>query len=541
MHDRICQELLLEYGNKRQRHLPKIGFRINAKDKKEGYSCTQKGNEIFLEAHHENAALYAMQNLVDNCLSGHWRDSFGVTVPAVDLRILWLGSDCQVPLEAGMSLHIPAWLCEKECEEKVEWISRRTLELGFNTLLFGSLDSKAQHAIKEIANVEFLSLFRKYGLKVILKPYFDFQELPRSPFDPEYSKFIRKAIRENFSITSQADYFFWESQAWDDSCQDHPMTREATQGDIVKEEIQLIEKSLVNTSDLIFFFPAKDENESKQQALLLNDVITEAQEKTYFAFSSVAGPIMADHLSPHAAWQVAKQSLPRALPKLIPIFNLGSVNQGENLWPVLPFPAIDRHILTLNSTFSGVIGMVNKMPKKGALLDCSLSVAGNAIWEKKTTASSAEKWFAANRPELEYQAHSEILKEIQDIHLKLSLLCSVSNSKIRSAAFNEYCRSLAESLLAQLKWLQARFALNQKKEHKKLSLQDYFQHFSIDAKRLVSHILQSCNINLLHLRHDDDLQGGIWTHKDKKHLLDKPHAGEPHSVPARIIEEAIFF
>lgn len=541
------EELLQKYSRMKGKRNPKIVCRTKEISGSEGYACHYSGGEITLEAESSLAAVYGLNRLITGVASSHWPECIGEWSPRFPLRPLWIGCDADVSV--GVSL--PRFLStEKKSKGQIEAFCRRVIDLGYNSILIGRREESEHPETTKISYIdftEFLSVLREYGLKTICKPNFIGQMQIKCPLDLSYQDFIKKRLNEFLESIPPIDYLFFESQSWHPECLQHPLSREATQADLVRAEITAIESALQKKAvGLIYFLPAHDSIIAKQQAELIPDLCDDVSAKTIIAFPSVAGPLHADHLPPHPLWNTLRKRFEVSATQFLPIVNIGSVKQGEGLWPALSLDCVEKYINSCQRhSFAGVIALVNRLPSEKGLLDCSLWVASQAMWTINSPMELAETWFIANRPDLKFSQFSDALMEARDLVVKLSWLRSLQHGeKQNNADFHEECRVVSESLLARLKWLQIRFDREEKKRIVKEQLPsfyDYFSHFIVDARRLVSQTAQACNVSIMNLRKDEDNTEGFWTQRDRRFMLDAVHRGEPGSRMAQIHDESCLF
>lgn len=468
----------------------------------ETYRCRQTGGEIILEAESPLAAVYGINHLSVGIAGGHSAECMGEWKPRFALRPLWVKT---VPSDS-------------------QAFCQRILELGYNSVLFD--DDKI--------NPPLLEALRNYGLKSILKP-----QLPKNfsgcPLDKKYAGQLQLFLKEFLKKYPKIDFLFWESLCWEPNCQDHPAAIEATQADLVKAEIALIEESLGAVS-LIYYIPAINQVTAQQQTPWLLQLGNEITKTTIIAFPAVAGSLHDDHMPAHPLWQTLRKTQHAITTPLMPIINIGSINQGEGLWPSIPLDLIDKYLAQCHRhNFVGAIGLVNSLPSPRAFLSCALWTASQAMWKDRPASQLAHTWFLSHRPDIDYLQLSDPFAEVRNCVTQLSYLRSLPHEeKQRNAEFQEKCRAIAENISARLKWLQLRFG--QAKAKNRPSCSDYFTHFAVDARRIIANTLNACNVSIIHLRKEEETQEGFWTNKDQRHMLQIPQRGE--GVMASIYDEA---
>lgn len=545
----ISDELLEQYARQKNRRDPKIVCRIKDRKNSESYSCSISGGQITLDASSNLAAVYGVNRLLTGIGSGHLAECAGEWHPRFPLRPLWIGCDVQVSLNPAVSIALPQFLCqEKTSQDQLRGFCRRVIEMGFNSILFGSMENSnvpswAQVSLFEVKN--FCSIMHEYGLKLIFAPQLEYDK-SHCPLDVDYASFLEKRMQEFVQLLPDADYVFWTSQCWLQDCLQNPLAREATQADLVRAEILIIEKALQEKIPLIHFLPSSDLKIAKQQAEWLPALCDDVSKTTILSFSAVAGHFCADHLPPHPLWQTLRMQRGISATPLMPIVNIGSIKHGEGLWPALTFDLAEKFIDACDShCFAGVIGLVNKLPAKGSLLDCSLWISAQAMWKKNSTDALGHTWFLASRPELNYLELADSFRDMRDIVVKLSWLRSFQfEEKQRNTESNEECRAMAESLAARLKLLQVRFEKEDRKRTTKAprpSINDYFIPFAADVRSLIAQATQACNVSIPNLRKAEDNNEGFWTQKERRTMLETAQRGLPGSRMSQIFEENRLF
>ncbi len=519
----IIQELLKNYQEiQRLKRWPKINVRIHEDFKDEGFTATYSGGQIDFQAQNYHSAIFGLSQLIMSVKSNHFADYLGTKHPLFFLRPLWVGCDSFIQLNSQIKIGIPRFLCDDTISEanlidKTEFFCKNVLKLGYNAILFGcqeytksDLSNLPLNSFKQVC-----SLLNKYGIKTILKVDLPLSDIKRYPFNPSY----RKALVDFFSKlreeVQQFEYIFWESGCYHPDFTNYPNSDDYLHSEIVKEELNLIESSLTPESNLIFYLPSKSWELAKSQAQWIPKLCDDVLKKdTVIAFSSNYGDYTSDHLSAHPIWHNLRLSEDSSSTHLMPILNIGSLRQGEGLWPILNYDLVESYVSRcFRHNFAGVMGVLNSLPTERGLLHCNLWTLSSYIWHRKSPGLLVETWFGANRPDFEYSKYAVVLSDIRKISVELSLLRSLINERDRDALSTEECRYLAENLLARLNQIQMKFNNEKKPLVKKeyLNLSDYFIYFARDSRRYIHHCLQCFNISLPNVLIGDNHQESLWT------------------------------
>lgn len=525
--DLYCREILQEYHANKAKGHPDLNYRIKEGKVGEAFSCHYASGEVCLEATSPVAAMYGLSHLTLAIASGHYAEFLGEWRPRFALRPLWIGCDVDVALTSRVGISVPFWMRHEviqqhEARPALDAFCRRVIHLGYNSVIIGSRQGNVI-AVPEDPFFDLEALCRychEYGLKVILKPSSTVaaghKELGRCALNSDYVEAVNLLLSDLINQVPSVDYIFWEGEFLHNDCMQHLSAYDATQQDLAEAEITMLEAALQKTAiSLIYFIPVFDEASAKQQTAWLPSSCDRVGLRTILAFSAVAGDFYADHLLPHPLWEVLRQSPDVSATPFLPIVNIGAVQQGEGLWPSLTLDLIEKYFTRCSRHhFAGIICLVNQVPHPGAFLECSLWVAAQILWKERPAALVAETWFRARRPEIDFPAFAEALREMRQLVVDLSLLRSLHNEKHCDHLSSEDCRIMANSSLARLKYLQIFFEKKEKKRLRsadKLSYDDYFSYFSHDAQRIIMHFLQRFNVSMLHQKNEEVQQEGFWT------------------------------
>jgi len=487
----------------------------------------------------------------------------GEKKPRFDLRPLWIRGECEVALTSNVTVTVPQFMVSDKkqpiAHRDLELFCERLLELGYNSILLGHRKGTFVSTISSSeATIDFdaiCSVFHDYQIKVILKAQIYFspaqRQFVRSALDPTYHAFIQSTLQTLIKSVPHIDYLFWEGDPTQHTFARNTPAFEATGFERLCAEVKLVEESL-NGLPLIYFLPTTDRQQATQHATWLADLCDEAGQTTVLAYSALAGDPWLDHLSTHPFWQVLQNKSAVSYTPLMPILNIGGVSQGEGLWPVLTMDLLEDYISRCtHHCFAGAISLVNHLPASGTFLDCNLWVTSQVLWRECSALISTETWFSTFRPDLDFNQLLPVLRKVREIAIELSFLRALKNEGHRDLISSEECRLIAESLLANLKYLQLRLtrdagvALKKERPH----FFDYFTCFVRDARRIIGHFLQCFNQSLPEaLLGKDDVQEGFWTappkgaflgktSDGKLAFLDVPQRGNAGSVMAQIFDE----
>lgn len=440
----------------------------------ESYHSSYAGGTVKLQATGASASVFAVRELMIGKKSGHTAEYLGDFQPRFSLRPLWMSCDCEVDVN-GVKIYLPHYLVEDP--HKVHLMCCRLLELGYNALVFGGSGKKSgstdlEHLFQEI---------RQYGIKIILKC----EDIPgHLPFD----------------------YLLKESKDFENKSKN-------TQLEKIVREVKKIESL---GSPLIFYLDARTESEAQRQSRWMSELCDEMGVESLLAFPSVVEGKL------HPFWEVLRVSPDVSSTPLLPVVNMGNVGCGDGLWPSLNlrllnkvFGHMQRHV------FAGVIGVINQLPKREGLLDCTLWAAAQFLWKRQRIEQAVETWFLAHHPEMEYSKYFEVIDDlVHEIHAL----------KRMGERTSEESKVIAESLIARLKEIQVKLEVEERKRLKKtgISLHDYFVYFERDARRLILQFLQKHHVALASLLNNDDAGEGFWTSGGKGGkvtVLEEPSKG----------------
>jgi hypothetical protein len=267
------------------------------------------------------------------------------------------------------------------------------------------------------------------------------------------------------------------------------------------------------------------------------------------AFSANAGDPCDDFLPQHPLWEKIRTAKYSCCMNLLPIVNIGLVNQGEGLWPILSLDKISLYLERCKpGRFSGAVIVTSHTPREDAILSCSLWTASQVLWGNGEGGLLAETWFKAYRPDLyQHPGWQTLLREMREVAINIGLLRSLLKEKRGDIAKEEF-RILTDSILSRLKCLFAKINNLKSNGSERPNLKEYFSYFYRDARRLILRFLQHYQMPLLGVLDGDDMKPSFWTEISNANsqgitsgvnvvLLEEPRKGDPQSQMTKIYEE----
>lgn len=446
----------------------------------------------------------------------HVNTSIANIRPKFPLRPVWIGCHDSYALNELVGVHLPEYFFGDEGLQRIEECCRRLVELGFNAIILGS--RKALFTEKPLEKVESLSrlvsIFHEHGLKVIIKADIYLPaDVSHCPYDTDFQCFIRSSLQFFSQEDCKIDGLFWESAFLYQDYHRHKSGVDATQAEKVSLEIKLIEGVLGKKIPLFYYLPTSDFAMAERQGCWFKDVCDEVLSTTTLVFSYVSGQPWQDYEPIHPFWNLLRSFEDSIGTRLMPILNVGDIDQGKGFWPNVAADLIGDCLSRCTThPFSGVISLVEQIPKSKALLECSLWAAAQSQSHQTPPQIFVESWFAKVRPDLNYLRYSEALLQTRKIIIQIGLIRSLTHESNRDKITQGECRLIAESLLAQLKYLQHLFDKEKTVPSRvSPSLKDYFTFFVRDARRIILHFLQCYNVSMPQILSSDDFNEGIWT------------------------------
>lgn len=491
----FVQEIAQRYVENQTAKQPRLQLKIKESEQ-EHYSYFYAGGTVELHAHSLQAAVYGLSHLEIGVQSGHLSELLGEWKPRFPLRPLWIKSS------------IP--------EEYYPRLCRRLLSLGYNSVILTSKEGVV--SLKKLCDC-----MHAYGLKLFIKP----------------NSCSKKSLSELFQDLPKLDGIFYQAEGCHSELIDLSCSQEATRRELMLEEMQLLRKAIPSAAELIYYLPAADSIEAAEQSLWLPRALPHVTENTILAFSAVSGNPTADHLPSHPLWEKLRGMPTLSSPALMPIINIGAVDQGEGLWPTLTFDLLERFAaLCQRHHFAGLIGLVHSLPAEGSLLDCCLWVGAQIQWKERSIQPVASSWFAARRPDLDFLTNANALKELREVAINLSLL-RAHYLKQTDQISREQCRCLIERLWVQVKGLELRFDSSKGSSNARPNWSDYYIFFARDARRLILFFIRHLQLSLPNLGRFEESGSGFWTsfQPSAPFFLDVPFSGDPGSLMSMIHKE----
>lgn len=527
--------------------IPKIQWSTIREDSSDKITSSYAKGTVSISASNFSNAIFGLNRMRIGIASGHLPEYIGEMVPRFPLRPLWVGCDVKVFLNPLMESAIPSYAIDRS---KLEKLCERTVELGYNAILFGRREGMSIVSGEAIQTdwKAICTCLHEYGLKIIVKAsIIDQINEVHSPANKKFKKIVQNSIIEFRDAVQGIDFLFWESELLHPHYCQCKEADESTLKELVFMEMQSIEEALGNKTALIFYVPAPNLLTASIHSQWLSELTHEAAGKTIIAFSSFAGDPVHDHAPLHPFWDQLRTHMHSSSTALLPLVNIGGVKQGEGLWPSLSLDLLDAILnRTERHSFAGVISLVNFLPPPGGLLDCVLWITSEMLWRKRDAFLLAETWFSAYHPEWNFPAFAEDFKSIRQIAIHLSRLRSLNLELGRDAISSEEGKALSETLLATLKALEIKCG-KIKKNSDAPSFYEYFMHFARDARRIILYFLQCLNISIPNVLNQEDLQESFWTQFSQSggqgirsgtvSFLDLPNQGNPGSRMSLIFAE----
>ncbi len=418
------------------------------------------------------------------------------------LRSLWLKCDFAVPLTDQVGIPIPKNLVETTEEslhlliEKLQDSKHNAVMLGFRSRGEGEEENFASidNGIEKIREVE--KKMKEKGIKLILKPHFHGGAIP-CPVDPNFEATIKKKMAL-FTAAVNPDYIFWESGLWDRGYFAHAAADDLLLADLVVQEMKSVETVLKKGSSLIFFVPGGDRKKVSKTTKILQVLCESAGNKTAISFPAVGGAEYADYLPPHPFWGMLKEKERISSTPLLPVMNIGGIEQGEGMWPSLPFDLFEKYYCRLHELpFKGSIGLINQLPVARGFLDLNLWTGSHCQLSGKPPRLLIEEWFGRYRTDVDYSAFQDDLWRLRMMILDFSSLLEVVESNERGEKTNEEIRLFLENLVSQAKYWDCYLA----KMEKSQKIEDSFLGtplltFLRDLRRLLPDIAQKLGVSL---------------------------------------------
>lgn len=435
------------------------------KEKTDGYELEKKGSLVTLKANNPPSLACA--------LAYYQKAPFkvGKALDPYPLRCLWV-KDKIVDLDKA---------------------AKRILELGYNHLLLEGLVDPA-----------WIDQLAAWGLKVIVKPVFPFDEQEGCPVDPSFKE---KLVSQLHAYQKYPQLYF-ESMSSKPVFLHHPKARDFLFLDLVMEELKLVEHL---TPKLIYATPKLKPSQAKKLEL-------ETGKNTLLS-----------------SWHDDETDME----SILPLVNGGLMKMGGGLWPVLNREALSSALEKMGSKL-GMIAVTQQLPGYGGFLDANLWSLGHALIRKEPLNVLVEEWFQATKPLL---YHREVFRRLEHLTNDLIWMTRFNSEMSRDKISNEESKALGAKCLSELNLLEEKVSP---------ALYPLFQIFSKDARRILLHFSQCLNITLPNVLREQDEGPAFFTEifttpgegirsSAKVVLKDKPNADKLEGVMAEVYRENFLF
>lgn len=448
-------------------------------NKEESFDARYDGGVVTLNAENSLAAAFGISQIITGVLSGHLSECLGTQKPKFVLR--------------------PLWLSQQET-----FSPRRLIELGYNALVISA-------EIPEAEQISLKNLCSDHGIKWILAFESKSHGTPSTcPLDPAFSEYYQNLGKTKLFIPP--DYVLWESRLSLKGFHRYSAAEECTTLDLLKAELAFAEQLIPKKSKLIYYLPVVKGLSLEKQAIWFKELIFSTKSQTCFSFSAYSGDPIDDHQKLHPFWTYLRKAIDPIEIDLLPIMNAGMIETGEGLWPTIAYEVIDEVFPRMERhRFIGAITKAKKIPQGRGFLDCSLWMAGQAMWKSASSNQLLETWLRA------YYPKESILECMRGV-----ILARRISQEIRRMSGHEEIRGMAEALFLQLKQLP------------KTVLQDYFTYFKRDARRLIFLELHKMNFPSTSYQESEDQEESFWTTGSKHFnegfkisVNEKPNSANP--------------
>jgi hypothetical protein len=549
-----CRDLAAVLADEYLQHartsrLPHLTLHEERQSLYEGFTAVCAGGELTISGT-ARSQIYGMSTLEVATKAGHLAEFLGERQPLFALRPLWLQASTEVMITEQVSLFLPDFLLANDSHFILPRFCRRLLERGFNSIVLGSqcgaFSSKA--ATRQLDLIPIFEELHAHGIQIIIKPTFylstEGKRCPKCPYDKKFGKMLHSACHTLWEELPLGDYLFWESMVQFSNYRHHPHAQEATEAEIVLREVQLLEQC-AEDKGLIFYVPTPDPIVAERQAPWLAQLPDDMGSKTILAFAAVAGPPSADHQLHHPLWDQLRIAPDQSATGIMPIINIGLVQQGEGLWPSANFDLVDRFVKRCRRHhFAGILGLCNHLPCSGSLLDCMLWVASQSLWCDMPTELLADTWMRAYLPRGGLHSLSALLDLGRQVSLQMSALHAMTCQPQMAALSLEEGQLHADSLMVAVRCLQnctAKYLKEAPLSPWGEQMQISVKFFTSDVQRLLDNFLQYFNLPNFNLFNREEIGDSFWVHPSHKSL--PPHAWlapVPHrSIPGSTAEDLL--
>jgi hypothetical protein len=236
----------------------------------------------------------------------------------------------------------------------------------------------------------------------------------------------------------------------------------------------------------------------------------------------------------HPLFYKLRESPDSSSTKLFPLANIGCIQKGEGLWPILGIDFLEKMVAHMHRhPFAGFIAMTPDVPLRTSLLDCSLWMAAGSLWERREPSLFLETWLRAFRPNWHTSFAEEAIRNGENILKRVSDLADYKK-EFTQERFRFYVDGLAASLYV---FKELALKVDKGLDHP-LLFQTYAFAFLVDIKRLILSFVGSVSSPYFALQNES--QDSFWTDSKEPFLLKKPTSFISNSPLAVIYESSIF-
>lgn len=483
---------------------------ILTKNKEEHFMAFKDKKKIRLVASNARLAIYA---LFQANLGLAFKQNYQ---PQIPLRPLMFFGTQWLSLTPAIQVALPEFSAS-EWPVQVECLCQRALEFGYNALMFVYQEGFSGPHLPCAGNLDqILEIIHGYDLKVIFKPFIQFPKgFSRCPLKKVFKETFGNCLAELKAKYPKIDYLFVESNFESKDFLDDPQAGNLTFKELILEEIQILSKFC--SRGLIYYLPSHSAKAEKLSQWIL-DLVLEIPKNTLIAFSAKEGSPTQDHLPSHPLWKKIEQKNWNGLIPLIPMINMGGIQQGEGLWTLYNLDLIDRYVSkSIRCHFEGIITIVNHLPAHEGFLGLNLWLNTRTMWEPHSKSGIlAEKWQQAYHPECDFEAFQPCLQTIRAVSLKLSLIRSAINEPFRDCYTSEECKMMVDAIHSRLQELSF---YNAKRAN--TVFKDSIDFFIRDARNIVAHFAQTFNISVMGQPSEKGFQESFWTSFESSSGLSK--------------------
>lgn len=553
--DSICTEYSASSDGFPSRGQYRLQVAVTASvcEPREAYEVTWAGGVLNVRSTSDLAAAQGCACVATALKAGHVSEALGNHEARHALRILWPVCDQAVSVGENLVLGVPSFLFEafEACPSRSEAYCRRLVALGFNAVVVG------HHPSRRLVNVQngvdldsFLRSLHGYGLRIILKPSWArvAEDNCVSPLNAIYRQRVLEAVSRLVGQRQKdMDLFMWQSLWEERSFFEGEEAEDVIGFDVMAAEMRLFEEALGDSVPLIYYLEKGSAADAGRQARWLQRLSQESKPTTVMAFSSVAGCSWQDHLPPHPLWQELRAD-PVPSKSWLPVVNVGGLRQGEGLWPTISLDVAEKYLCGQSHMRSGAICLTRSLPLSGTLLEGSLWVAGQLLWNPCSVQDVLRTWWKAHRGE-NIDTWLPLLVMARQLVVDLSRLRAAAEGDQSQLCSTEWYRAHATRLMSQLNELQ--LAVKEmavpSRRSSRVPLEIYFSFFFRDAKRLLLYCLETLRAPLSNVLGGEELSDSFWTSMQANHsgglslgsvvLHEEAKRGKDHEVMARLFDE----